>query len=217
MVGPYDVSGLNPEVEFVADVGACRSAVGSRSVPGTGVGVHGVLLTAIGSDAQHLGPSSWGPITPDGTVSEQLCLSGFTIELDSHRLAMKSPPGLDVGPINGHAARHEGLDRNGSACELGGKPLSVDPRGARLEHLAQLHEESLDTVIGLGRIPAMDIETVALLLTQGIERPGYVVSSHMSRRRSRRGIRARWSCRNRRPSRRESATGRSALAASRLS
>ena len=98
----------------------------------------------------------------------QLRLGRFTVEFDGHRLAVKGAPRLDVGPIDCRAARHEDLGWNSGPASWVANHCGVDPSGGRFEHLAQLHEESFDTVIGLGRIPAMDIETVALLLTQGI-------------------------------------------------
>jgi len=50
---------------------------------------------------------------------------------------------------------------------------SIAAGGAGLQDLAQLHKESLDARIGLGRIPTVDTETVALLVAQGIQSPRY--------------------------------------------
>jgi hypothetical protein len=102
-----------------------------------------------------------------------LCLGGLAVEVDGHRLTMEGAPRLDIDPVDGHRVGHENLGRNGGARQSGGEPLGVDPSSAGLEHLAQLHKESLDPGIGLGRIPTVDTETLALFIAQGIQCPGY--------------------------------------------
>ena len=102
VVGPADVSGLDGQVELVADIGTSRTAVGGRSVPGPGVGIHGVLLATVGSDAQDLGSSGRCLRAPGRTVADQLGLGRLTVELDRHRLAVEGAPGLDVGAVDRH-------------------------------------------------------------------------------------------------------------------
>ena len=49
MIGPAHVSGLDGQVELVADVGSGIAVAVGRAVSGPGVGVGGVALAAVGS------------------------------------------------------------------------------------------------------------------------------------------------------------------------
>ena len=55
VVGPAHVSGLHGQMELVADVGPGVAIARGRAVAGPGVGIGGVALATVGTDAEHLG------------------------------------------------------------------------------------------------------------------------------------------------------------------
>jgi hypothetical protein len=100
VIGPADVSGLDGQVKLVANVGTRWSAVGCRAVPGSSVGVCGISLTTVDTHPKDLGSPSRSLLSFPRSFFDKLGLSGLTIKLDRHCLAVQGPSGLDISSVD---------------------------------------------------------------------------------------------------------------------
>ena len=84
-VGPLHVAGLDGQMQLVADIRSGRAAVGGGAVPGPGVPVDGVLVAAVGTDAEHLGFAGRLLRLGHRPVVHELGLGCLAVEVDGDR------------------------------------------------------------------------------------------------------------------------------------
>jgi hypothetical protein len=113
VIGPADVSGLDGQVELVANVRTRWSAVGRRAVPSSGVKVCGVALPTVNPHPEGLGSPSRSLLSFPRSFFDKLGLSGLTIKLHRHCLAVQGPPCLDICPVDRDRMAYEELTGDG--------------------------------------------------------------------------------------------------------
>src|ERR1017187_8204168 len=131
-------------MQLIAHVGSCRSAIRCRTMPGSGVGICGIALAPIRSNAEDFGLAKGSLLSLARTDVNKLSLSSFAIEFNSDRLAMKSAPGLNVGPVDCHRSAHQEQLWNRRSSQLVREPGGVNSSVARFENLAELCEKTSD-------------------------------------------------------------------------
>ena len=143
-------------------------------MPGAGIGVSGVLLSAVGSDADDLRSADWSTSASGRLSVDELRFGGLTVQVDRYRLTVQCPPGLDVGPVDGDSSTCEQVPRNGRTGELVGEPLSINFGNPGFQDPTQFCEEAFDPRICLVRIPLPYLEADALVIGQGVDDPSHL-------------------------------------------